>query len=98
MGGMGKKTLAQVIYDRFHNHFEDSSFLANVREKSGIDADGLVSLQKQLLSDILIDRSTDIPDIQRGITIIRKRLCHKKVLIILDDVDQSKQLKALAGE
>ena len=27
-----------------------------------------------------------------------KRLCHKRVLVILDDVDQLDQLEALVGE
>jgi hypothetical protein len=30
--------------------------------------------------------------------IIQERLCHKRVLVILDDVDQPDQLEALAGE
>ena len=96
MGGMGKTTLAKVVYDRFHDHFEGSSFLANVREESG--KHGLVSLQKQLLSNFLIEMSIDFSDVQRGINVILKRLCHKKVLIILDDVDQPDQLEALVGE
>ena len=34
MGGLGKTTLARVVYDEFRNHFEGSSFIANVREDS----------------------------------------------------------------
>ena len=32
MGDLGKTTLARAIYDEFRNHFEGSSFIANVRE------------------------------------------------------------------
>ena len=96
MGGIGKTTIAQVLYDRIRYHFAGSSFLANVREKSGNG--GLVTLQKQLLSDVLFEKNIDISDVQWGINLIRKRLCHKRVLVILDDVDQPKQLEALVGK
>ena len=98
MGGMGKTTLAEVVHGRFLNHFEGNSFLANVKEQSrGLDL-GLVSLQKKLLSDILIGRSIDFSNVRGGSEEIRKRLSHKKVLIILDDVDHPKHLEALAGD
>ena len=32
MGGLGKTTIARVVFDRFSNHFEGSSFVINVRE------------------------------------------------------------------
>nr|XP_023873789.1 TMV resistance protein N-like [Quercus suber] len=96
MGGIGKTTIAQILYDRIRYRFAGSSFLANVREKSRND--GLVSLQKQLLSDVLFEKNIDISDVQWGINLIRNRLCHKRVLVILDDVDQPKQLEALAGK
>ena len=53
MGGMGKTTLARVIYVRINHKFEGSCFIANIRGKSGDS--WLVPLQKQLLSDILIE-------------------------------------------
>ena len=96
MGGIGKTTIAQVLYDKIRYHFSGSSFLANVREKSGNG--GLVTLQKQLLSDVMFEKNIDIWDVQWGIHLIRNRLCHKRVLVILDDVDQPEQLKALAGK
>ncbi|XP_050255236.1 TMV resistance protein N-like [Quercus robur] len=96
MGGMGKTTLVEVVHGRFLNHFEGNSFLANVREQGR--GPGLVSLQKKLLSDILIGRSIDFSNVRWGREEIRKRLSHKKVLIILDDVDHPKQLEALVGD
>ena len=96
MGGMGKTTLAQVVYEKFQDHFEGKSFLKNVREESG---KGLVTLQKQLLEDILTGKNNiDFSDIQWGTNVIGERLCGKRVLVILDDVDQYNQLEALAGK
>ena len=96
MGGLGKTTLARVIYDMFSNNFEGSSFIANVREDS--EKHGLPRLQQQLLEQILEQRNIDIRDVYQGVYMIKKSLGHKKVLLVLDDVNQLDQLEKLAGE
>ena len=58
MGGMGKTTLAQEIFRRISGNFEVGKFIANVREET--KNKGLVSLQKQLLSKILMQREINI--------------------------------------
>ena len=95
MGGIGKTTLAQEIYKRIFGNFEASSFIANVKEET--KNQGLLFLQKQLLSKILIDSEIDIWNFHEGINVIGNILHNKKVLIVLDDVDRDEQLKALAG-
>ena len=95
MGGMGKTTLALEIYKRISRKFEASCFIANVREKT--KNQGLVYLQKQLLSKILMEKEINIWDVYEGIDIIWCRLRNKKVFIVLDDVDGEKQFEALAG-
>ena len=94
MGGLGKTTLARAYFECMSCQFEATSFLANVREVCE-DNKGLVKLQKQLLKDILKGEH-GISNVYEGKDMIRTRLCRKRVLVILDDVDQLKQLKGLA--
>ncbi|XP_050244407.1 disease resistance protein RPV1-like isoform X3 [Quercus robur] len=96
MGGIGKTALAREIYNRIFRNFEASSFIANVREES--ESQRLVSLQNNLLSKILMGTEKKISDVEEGKKILRNRLCNKKVLIVLDDVNDDKQLKALVGK
>ncbi|XP_060671043.1 disease resistance protein RUN1 [Ziziphus jujuba] len=54
-GGIGKTTIAKVVFNKFADDFEVSSFLANVRETSQQYC-GLVQLQETLLFDMLGDQ------------------------------------------
>ncbi|XP_030925075.1 TMV resistance protein N-like [Quercus lobata] len=94
---MGKTTLARVVYDTYSDQFEVSSFIVDVREKS--EKGDLLQLQKQFLKESLgkIDTAA-IWNVHEGAKIIKNRLCHKKVLLVLDDVNHVNQLENLAGE
>ena len=96
MGGMGKTTLAQEIYKRISGHYEATCFVANVREETRNQ--GIVSIQKQLISKILMESEIYIWNVSEGINVISNRLRNKKVLMVLDDVDDDMQLEALAGK
>ncbi|XP_059429295.1 disease resistance protein RUN1-like [Corylus avellana] len=94
MGGIGKTTLALAVCETIACQFEAYCFLANVREETR--KHGLVALQQLLLSStILTESSINLRNEYEGANMIKNRLCCKRVLIILDDVDQLEQLRAL---
>ena len=96
MGGLGKTTLANAVYNRYSNLFEGCSFIDNVREVS--ENNGLISLQQHLLEEILKEKISKIWNVCRGVDMIKSRLHRKKVLLVLDDVYQLDQLEKLVGE
>nr|XP_048330773.1 disease resistance protein RPV1-like [Ziziphus jujuba var. spinosa] len=95
-GRYWKTTIAKAVYNYFADEFEGSSFLADVRETSKQHL-GFVQLQEKLLFDVLGDKNLKVGNIRRRINIIKERLCYKRVLLILDDVDELDQLETLAG-
>ncbi|KAL3750043.1 hypothetical protein ACJRO7_011083 [Eucalyptus globulus] len=95
MGGIGKTTLAKVIYNQLSDDFVHRSFLADIRETA--HRNNMPYLQKQLIKDVL-QIEHQVGNVDYGISLIKSRFKRKKVLILLDDVDDKNQLDALARE
>ncbi|XP_045819803.1 disease resistance protein Roq1-like [Trifolium pratense] len=95
IGGIGKSTTARAVHNLIADQFEGVCFLADIRERE--IHHGLVQLQETLLSEILGEKYIKVGDVNKGISIIKRSLKRKKVLLILDDVDKEKQLQALVG-
>ncbi|KAK4278811.1 hypothetical protein QN277_016608 [Acacia crassicarpa] len=92
MGGVGKTTLAKVVFERMSGQFEMSCFIANVRETS--ERQGLVSLQKYILSHL--SRPQEIYEENFGQICLKRLFCNRKVLLVLDDVSHASHLENLA--
>ncbi|KAK2632702.1 hypothetical protein EUGRSUZ_L01200 [Eucalyptus grandis] len=95
MGGIGKTTLAKTIYNKLSNQFEYCSFIANIRESW--KHYGVHYLQNRLIYDIL-KRKNEVHNEDEGTKFMASKFKGKKVLILLDDVDNVIQLKCLIGK
>ena len=96
IGGMGKTTLARVVYSIYSNKFEACSFIGNIREVSR--KSGLLQLQQSLLYKLLMERCMNLQDVDNGVLVIKNRVCHKRILLVLKDVTEIDQLNKLARE
>ncbi|XP_054814354.1 disease resistance protein Roq1-like [Prosopis cineraria] len=95
MPGVGKTTLAAVVYDRISHRFDACCLLLDVSKVH--EGPGLVRLQKQLLRETLQEK-IEIFEHHRGTNLISTRLKHLKTLIVVDNVDHADQLDKLVGK
>ncbi|XP_030465003.1 disease resistance protein L6-like [Syzygium oleosum] len=98
IGGIGKTTLAKHVYSKLSVNFASCSFIPDIRQASESSSFGLLNLQRQLVHDILGDKSIEVSSIDQGKNMMKERFSIKKVLIFLDDVNHRSQLMALAAK
>jgi len=89
MGGIGKTTLSTKVFDLFHNQYEKSSFLEDVKSKDIND------VKKKLLQDLCDRKLHKHEDVDKYFHEIKQCMISKKVLVVVDDVGMMKNLEAL---
>ncbi|CAN1779975.1 Disease resistance protein L6 [Linum perenne] len=95
-GGIGKTTLATAVYNKISTRFDRCCFLENIRETQQ-NKDGILTLQKKLISNVLRKDLGEINDANEGRKIIRERVSQFKVLVVLDDVDNTFKFDDIFG-
>lgn len=70
---------------------KEAAFLENVRENLETN-DGVLQLQEILYDKILGDRNLKVHGVSKRIEVITEILRHKRILLILDDVDKLVQV------
>jgi len=84
MGGIGKTTIAEAVCNKVRSRFE-GIFVANFRQE--LKARPMADLQRSFLSQLLGQEILEMGSLSFQDTFVRDRLRHKKVFIVLDDVD-----------
>ena len=95
MGGMGQTTLAWVVCHMVSKDFEACSFIEDVWEN--FEKDGFVPIQQKIIDQILMEKDLKIKDKYDGVIKVKNGY-HKRILLVLDDVNKPDMLNMLARE
>ncbi|CAN1779381.1 Disease resistance protein L6 [Linum perenne] len=97
MGGIGKTTIAKAVYNKISSRFDRCCFVENIQEIQA-QKDGIVVLQKRLVSEILrMDSVDQFAHDSGGRKMIKERVSRFKSLIVLDDVDEKFRFLDILG-
>ncbi|KAH9552901.1 hypothetical protein CY35_09G091400, partial [Sphagnum magellanicum] len=91
MGGIGKTTLCKKFYHLFHNEYDKSCFLEDVKSKDNIN-----DVIKQLLHDLCGKRLRKDENVnKKDLEQIKQCMISEKVLVVVDDVGNAENFTSL---
>ncbi|XP_057997761.1 disease resistance protein RPV1 isoform X2 [Hevea brasiliensis] len=96
MAGIGKTTIARAIFNTVSNQFDACIFLENIGEESK-QFEGLGRLREKLLSELLEEENLHTVTLNVESISIKDRIRNKRVLLVLDDLNDVDQLEVLIG-
>ncbi|KAF8008099.1 hypothetical protein BT93_K1934 [Corymbia citriodora subsp. variegata] len=89
IGGMGKTTLVNAVFNQLSPQFEGHSFLLNIQDCV------IEKMQRKLVADLFNFLLPETYDFEEGNNIIRRRLPNKQVLLVFDGMDENGQCMQL---
>ncbi|RID72707.1 hypothetical protein BRARA_C04586 [Brassica rapa] len=96
--GIGKSTIARVLFSHYSREFQFSVFMENIKRRFPRpyydEYSAKLQLQKEFMYQIVNQEDMKI----QHLGVVEDRLKDKRVLAILDDVDHSLQIEAIAKE
>ncbi|WCJ42143.1 Disease resistance protein (NBS-LRR class) family [Euphorbia peplus] len=94
IGGIGKTTIADKVFHKIMNNFDEHCFISNVSERLS-KKQGLKDLREKIIYEILGYRDIKMYSPCADHDFVRRKLKSTKVLIVLDDVQTCMQLKTI---
>ncbi|PWA80030.1 TMV resistance protein N [Artemisia annua] len=94
ISGIGKTTIVRATYNKISSYFDVSCFLGGIHYRGG--SNWKIELQNLLIS--CLSQNCKFPSMDHhneGVTKIKKLIRGRKILLVLDDVDNFEQLKSL---
>ncbi|KAG2253026.1 hypothetical protein Bca52824_083162 [Brassica carinata] len=95
MGGVGKTTIAKCLYERFSRKFPAHYFIEDIKK---VYKDKSPSYLQETFLYKITGQQIDSQRVVAGSQVIKARLEHQKVLVVLDGLDKVEQMHALAKE